>query len=118
MRFVGVDLGEAITHPVSLGVMFGLFAGKIVGISVFSWFAIKFRLGVLPRFVGWKHIVGLAAIAGIGFTVSLFITGLAFDSALLADRAKLGIFVGSFASGVVGYLILRSIRPDAAVPSP
>jgi len=118
VRFVGVDLGEAITHPVSLGVMFGLFAGKIVGISVFSWFAIKFRLGVLPRFVGWKHIVGLAAIAGIGFTVSLFITGLAFDSALLADRAKLGIFVGSFASGVVGYLILRSIRPDAAVPSP
>ncbi len=112
VRFAGVDLGEAVTHPVSLGVIVGLFVGKLVGISVFSWFAVKLRLGVLPRFTGWVHIVGLAAIAGIGFTVSLFITGLAFDSAVLADRAKIGIFIGSFASGVVGYLILRSIHPD------
>ncbi len=112
VRFAGMDLSEAVTHPVSLGVMIGLSLGKIVGISLFSWLAVRLRLGVLPRFAGWTHIVGLAAIAGIGFTVSLFVTGLAFDSALLADRAKIGIFVGSFASGVVGYLILRSIRPS------
>jgi len=118
VRFSGVDVGEAVTHPVSLGVMIGLFAGKIVGVSVFSWLAVKLRLGVLPRFAGWTHIVGLAAIAGVGFTVSLFITGLAFDSAVLADRAKIGIFVGSFASGVVGYLILRSTQPsDTAISS-
>ncbi len=117
VRFAGVDLGEAVTHPVSLGVMIGLFVGKAVGISLFSWLAVKLRLGVLPRFAGWTHIVGLAVIAGIGFTVSLFITDLAFDSALLADRAKIGIFVGSFASGVVGYLILRSIHPSEAARS-
>ena len=117
VRFTGIDVVEAVTHPVSLGVLFGLFAGKIVGISVFAWLAVKLRLGVLPRLTGWKHIVGLAAIAGIGFTVSLFITGLAFDSAVLADRAKIGIFIGSFASGVVGTLILRSIRLDGAATS-
>jgi len=117
VRFSGVDVGEAVTHPVSLGVMIGLFAGKIVGVSVFSWLAVKLRLGVLPRFAGWTHIVGLAAIAGVGFTVSLFITGLAFDSAVLADRAKIGIFVGSFASGVVGYLILRSTQPSDTATS-
>ena len=117
VRFTGIDVVEAVTHPVSLGVLFGLFAGKIVGISIFAWLAVKLRLGVLPRFTGWKHIVGLAAIAGIGFTVSLFITGLAFDSAVLADRAKIGIFIGSFASGVVGTLILRSIRLDGAATS-
>jgi NhaA family Na+:H+ antiporter len=111
VRFAGVDLVEAATHPVSLGVMTGLFAGKIVGISLFAWLAVKFRFAVLPRLAGWTHIVGLAAIAGIGFTVSLFVTGLAFDNALLADRAKIGIFVGSFAAGVVGYLILRTITP-------
>ena len=117
VRFAGVDLAEAATHPVSLGVMIGLFAGKMVGIAAFSWLAVKLRLGVLPRFVGWTHIIGLAAIAGIGFTVSLFITGLAFDSAFLADRAKIGIFVGSFASGVVGYLILRSTQPSDTATS-
>jgi NhaA family Na+:H+ antiporter len=115
VRFAGLDLVEAATHPVSLGVMFGLFAGKIVGISLFAWLAVKFRFAVLPRLAGWTHIVGLAAIAGIGFTVSLFVTGLAYDSALLADRAKIGIFVGSFAAGLVGYLILRSITPPDPV---
>jgi len=117
VRFAGLDVAEAATHPVSLGVMIGLFAGKMVGITAFSWLAVKLRLGVLPRFAGWTHIVGLAAIAGIGFTVSLFITGLAFDSAFLADRAKIGIFVGSFASGVVGYSILKSIRPGETAAS-
>ncbi len=111
VRFAGVDLVDAATHPVSLGVMVGLFVGKTVGISLFAWLAVRLRLGILPRFAGWTHIVGLAAIAGIGFTVSLFVTGLAFDSAELADRAKTGIFIGSFVSGVVGYFLLRTTRP-------
>ena len=115
VRFAGVDLIDAATHPVALGVMVGLFVGKIIGISLFSWLAVKLGLGVLPRFAGWRHIIGLAAIAGIGFTVSLFITGLAFDSAELADRAKMGIFIGSFVSGVIGYLVLRTIRPHQAL---
>jgi Na+:H+ antiporter, NhaA family len=117
VRFAGVDVLEAATHPVSLGVMLGLLVGKTVGITLFAWLAVRFRLGVLPRLAGWKHIVGLAAIAGIGFTVSLFVTGLAFDHPELADRAKIGIFVGSFASGLLGYMILRSIRPGDTVPS-
>lgn len=119
VRFGGVDLAAAVTHPVALGVMIGLFVGKAVGISLFAWLAIKLRLGVLPRLTGWTHIVGLALIAGIGFTVSLFVTGLAFDAADLADRAKIGIFVGSFVAGVVGYLVLRSLptRDEATTSS-
>jgi len=111
VRFAGVDLVEAATHPVSLGVMMGLFFGKTIGITFFAWLAIRFRLGVMPRLVTWQHIVGLAAIAGIGFTVSLFVTGLAFDNPELADRAKIGIFIGSGASGLLGYVILRMIKP-------
>jgi NhaA family Na+:H+ antiporter len=108
VRFAGVDVFEAATHPVSLGVMFGLVLGKTFGISLFAWIAVRFGLGVLPRFSTFRHVFGLSAIAGIGFTVSLFITGLAFESPDLADRAKIGIFVGSFIAGVIGYLILRA----------
>lgn len=111
VRFAGVDLVEAATHPVALGVTFGLLVGKTAGISAFAWLAVRLKLGVLPRLVTWRHIVGLAAVAGIGFTVSLFVTGLAFEHPELADRAKTGIFIGSGAAGLLGYLVLRSTTP-------
>lgn len=119
VSFAGVDLGEALTHPVSLGVGTGLLVGKTVGISIFSWLAVRIGLGRLPRNSSWRHIVGVAAIAGIGFTVALFVTALAFeDAALLADRAKIGIFVGSIAAGVIGTALLRAVPPvpDPSVP--
>jgi Na+:H+ antiporter, NhaA family len=110
VRFAGVDIIEAATSRVALGVSLGLVVGKTVGISLFAWLAVRFGLGVLPKMVSWGHIVGLAAVAGIGFTVSLFVTALSFADPATADLAKTGIFVGSLVSGVLGYLLLRSGR--------
>ncbi len=107
VRFGQIDVAEAITSSVSLGVAFGLVVGKVVGITGFTWLAVRLGLGVLPRRTGWRSIVGLAALAGIGFTVSLFITELAFTDEMLSDAAKLGIFVGSIVAGIIGYGLLR-----------
>lgn len=112
----GVDfrrlaLGEALTSSVGLGVAVGLVLGKIVGISLFSLGAVKLRLGKLPPGTGWGHVIGLGAVAGIGFTVSLFVTGLAFDDPHLTDLAKVGIFAGSLTAGIIGSLILARIKP-------
>ncbi|MBN2113573.1 MAG: Na+/H+ antiporter NhaA [Acidimicrobiia bacterium] len=107
VRLAGIDLGAAALHPVALGTALGLLAGKLVGISAFTWVAVRLRWGRLPSLTTWRHIVGVAAVAGIGFTVALFIDGLAFSDPLLADRAKLGIFAGSILAGVLGYLVLR-----------
>ena len=109
VRFAGVDLLEAATHRVAIGVSVGLLVGKTVGITLFTWLAVRFRLGVLPRSVGWTHVVGLAIVAGVGFTVSLFMTGLSFSDPATADLAKTGIFVGSVLAGILGYLVLRTL---------
>lgn len=108
VRLAGVDLVEAVTNRVSLGVSVGLIVGKTAGITLFTWLAVRFGIGVLPRAVGWVHVVGLAALAGIGFTVSLFVAGLSFTDAATTDLAKIGIFVGSLLAGTLGYLILRT----------
>jgi NhaA family Na+:H+ antiporter len=105
--FRDMDVGEALTSAVALGVSVGLVAGKIIGITFFTWIAIRLGLGVFPRGTGWADIVGLSALAGVGFTVSLFITELAFEDPILTDEAKIGIFLGSFIAGVVGYTLLR-----------
>jgi NhaA family Na+:H+ antiporter len=112
VRFVGtgVSLGEQLTSPVALGVAVGLMVGKPLGISAATWLALKLKVGVLPRRATMKTVVGLGFLAGIGFTVSLFVTELAFTHELLADEAKLGIFLGSFVAGVVGYLILKTFK--------
>jgi NhaA family Na+:H+ antiporter len=116
VRFADIDVGAAVTSSVSLGVAFGLFFGKIAGITGATWVAVKMNLGKLPRRTGWAQIVGLAALAGIGFTVSLFVTELAFTDEFLTDRAKIGIFIGSTAAGVLGYLLLRaSPTPEEAL---
>jgi NhaA family Na+:H+ antiporter len=112
IRFEGVSIGEAITHPVALGVAFGLVFGKSIGITAATWLAVKSGIGKLPSNTRWSHVVGVAMLAGIGFTVALFVAGLAFPAhAELADRAKVGIFAGSAISGVLGYLVLRRIKP-------
>jgi len=102
----GDTISDAITSPVTLGVVFGLVIGKLVGISLFTWLAVKSGVASLPRSSAWIDVFGLAAIAGIGFTVSLFITGLAFDDPLIADEARIGILAASAIAAVVGTLIL------------
>ncbi|MGZ5384785.1 MAG: Na+/H+ antiporter NhaA [Acidimicrobiia bacterium] len=107
VKFGDIELLDAITSPVALGVALGLLVGKIVGISAFTALAVRLGLGRLPRHTTWRHIFGLAALAGIGFTVSLFVTGLAFMDPALTNLAKIGIFAGSGLAGIIGYLILR-----------
>ena len=91
---------------VAVGVALGLVVGKAVGITVASWLAIRLRLGLLPSGATWRHIVGIAALGGIGFTVALFVSGLAFDQAVLADAAVVGIIAGSLAAAAVGAALL------------
>ncbi len=101
------DLGGAVTSRVALGVALGLVVGKIVGISAATFLAQKTGLGRLPEGVTTRQVVAVSAVAGIGFTVSLFITSLAFtDDALIAD-AKVGILAASILTAAVAYVILR-----------
>ncbi|QIK74648.1 Na+/H+ antiporter NhaA [Nocardioides piscis] len=105
----GVSLdgfGEALTSPVSLGIMAGLVLGKPVGILLASFLAVKVGLGRLPTDTTWSMVGGLGAVAGIGFTVSLFIAGLSFDSEVLTSEAKVGILVASLLAAVVGVVTL------------
>jgi NhaA family Na+:H+ antiporter len=114
VRFAGISITEAITSPVTLGVGAGLLVGKAVGVPLFTWFAVRFKLGELPAGVTWGHVMGLGALAGIGFTVALFISGLAFEpGSEFTDLSKIGIFAGSILSGIVGYAVLRSLPSPA-----
>jgi NhaA family Na+:H+ antiporter len=112
----GVSLGgiglEALTNRVSLGAALGLFFGKQLGIFLFTLLALRLRLAPMPGGASLGKLYGVAVIAGIGFTVALFIAGLAFPDPGLLDQAKIGILLGSLASGVVGCLILRFSAPE------
>jgi NhaA family Na+:H+ antiporter len=111
VRFAGIDVVEAVLSPVALGVSIGLAVGKPIGISLAVWIALRLGLGQLPRHTTFGHVVGLGFIAGIGFTVALFISELAFRSSaegyLYTDEAKIGIFIGSIVAGIVGFTFLR-----------
>lgn len=116
VRFEGIDFVDTVTSGVALGVTFGLVFGKLFGITFATWLAVRFGLGELPKRTTWSHVVGLAALAGIGFTVSLFITELAFTDELISAQAKVGIFIGSAVAGVIGYLVLRRQKtPEEAL---
>jgi len=107
----GVPLGggvlEALTSPVALGIVAGLVVGKQLGITLFAWLAVRSGLSELPEGIGWRHIYGVGWVAGIGFTMSLFITDLAFTEDSLIEDAKIGIECASLIAGVVGWTILR-----------
>ena len=100
------DFLEALTHPVTIGIVLGLVVGKQVGVTLFSWVAVRFGIAALPYGVTWLQFYGVALLGGIGFTMSLFITNLAFTSDLLTTEAKIGILLGSAISGIIGYLVL------------
>jgi NhaA family Na+:H+ antiporter len=113
--FRNTSITEAAASAIALGVALGLVVGKVVGISLFTVAAVKLGMGKLPKGTTWTHIVGLSAVAGIGFTVSLFVAGLAFSAPEQADLAKVGIFVGSAVAGVVGSLILlTTTKPQSS----
>ena len=111
----GVDITQIsvsqMAGSVPLGIMLGLFIGKQLGVFGFSWVAIKLKLTQLPEGSSWKQLYGVSVLTGIGFTMSLFIVSLAFDDdAVFQYTDKLAILVGSFLSGIVGYLVLKTER--------
>jgi NhaA family Na+:H+ antiporter len=96
-----------ITQPIGAGIIAGLSLGKPLGILLFSWLAVKLRLSPLPADINWKYIGGAGLLGGIGFTMSIFITLLAFDDALTIDHAKIMVLIASLISGVAGFLVLK-----------
>ncbi len=114
----GVNLSgvgvEQVLHPVPMGIAAGLFFGKQIGVFAFCWLGIKLKLAELPRGTTWGHVYGLSVLCGIGFTMSLFIGGLAFHEKGITNLfdERIGIIVGSLISGIWGYIVLRWFTPD------
>lgn len=108
----GGALGDAVTSTVGLGIGAGLVIGKPLGIVAASFLAVRLGLGRLPDRTTWPQVAGIGAVAGVGFTVSLFIAGLSFPgSESLTDDAKVGILLASLVAAVVGTLVLRLSPP-------
>ncbi len=110
----GLDLrsgfGAALTSSAGLGIVLGLILGKAIGITGMTWIVARMGIGELPRGVSWTHIIGVSFVAGVGFTMALFIAGLAFGDGSMLNVAKSGIMVGSLLAGLIGFFVLRSAK--------
>ena len=104
--FAGFSV-QTLLAPVTLGVASGLALGKVIGIFGAVWVLVRTGLAELPAGANWAQVLGTATLCGIGFTMSLFISLLAFDTAALQSEAKFGILAGSLFAGIAGYLVLR-----------
>lgn len=106
VSFAGMSLGD-LAEPLTLGVALGLILGKLVGVFGTAYLAIRTGIAAMPANSGWSHLLGVALLCGIGFTMSLFIGLLAFaDSEILQEKVKIGILSGSFAAAILGSLVL------------
>ncbi len=106
----GVVFSANVDFDTSLmiNIAIALFLGKLIGITLMSWLGVKLKLALLPDDINFIQVAGIAILAGVGFTMSIFIANLAFsDNVILIDSAKVGILIGSVISGLVGYLVLR-----------
>lgn len=106
VSLAGITIDDVLA-PLPLGIALGLFVGKQVGVFAFSWVAVKIGLAKLPKGANWMQIYGIACLTGVGFTMSLFIGTLAFDGDEMLNAVRLGVLMGSIASGVLGYTLLR-----------
>lgn len=113
----GVVLGglglEDVLSVLPLGIALGLFIGKLIGVFGVTWLLVTFGAARLPNGVNWQHIFGAACLAGIGFTMSLFIGGLSFGEGLLMNEVRVGVLGGSILSAIIGYLVLFSAGSKA-----
>ena len=107
----GESLNQALSSPITIGIVVGLVVGKIVGVSSFTWLAVRLGICRLPEGATWPEVMGIGALAGIGFTVSLFITNLAFTPEHIISQATIGILAASVIAALAGAAILRSSRP-------
>lgn len=102
------EIFEGFVNPLSLGIIGGLFIGKVLGINLFSMIAIKLKWSELPAFSGWREMIGIGFLAGIGFTMSIFVSLLAFPNEIeIQNISKISILIASVLSGIVGYFILK-----------
>lgn len=101
---------DGLYSPLGLGIIFGLMLGKPLGVTLFSWLSVKLGLAVLPSKSNWKHVIGLGLLAGIGFTMSIFIALLSFRNPEYQTEAKFSVLVASVCSGIAGYLILNMVN--------
>lgn len=106
---IGSDFFKALGSAESMGIMTGLVIGKPAGVLVFTYTAVKLKLTELGRQVYWRHILGAGMLAGIGFTMSIFISLLAFGEGIAADQAKLAVLLGSLFSGIAGFVYLKRV---------
>ncbi len=118
VSLAGLSLSSFL-HPLPLGILLGLFLGKQLGLLAAVWLAVKAGWARLPDGAGWKQIYGVACLAGVGFTMSLFIGTLAFDGAAEAGQVRIGVLAGSLLSALVGYGVIRltSSRSGSLMPA-
>lgn len=102
---------SALGTLVSIGIMAGLFLGKPVGVLLFSYLATALKISSLPAGLRWPHLFGAGILAGIGFTMSIFITLLAFNDPALVDASKLSVMIASFLAGIAGFVWLTLALP-------
>jgi NhaA family Na+:H+ antiporter len=110
-----INIGESlaggnIVNPLSAGILFGLLLGKPIGITLFSWLAIKLKLSKLAPGVKWSQVWGIGQLAGIGFTMSIFMALLSFANAELQSQAKFTILITSLSAATIGYLFLIKVK--------
>ncbi|HRH58752.1 MAG: Na+/H+ antiporter NhaA [Chitinophagales bacterium] len=103
----GGDISNILNENYSLGIAFGLIAGKPVGIFLMSFLAVKFGICKLPTDLNWKSIFGVGLLGGIGFTMSIFITLLAFENETIINNSKLVILISSLTAGILGFITLK-----------
>jgi NhaA family Na+:H+ antiporter len=108
--------GEALTTSLSWGIMLGLLLGKPLGITLFSWMAVKLKLGERPSGSNWGQLIGIGLLAGIGFTMSIFITMLAFSDLLHQDISKIAIMIASLAAILLGIFVLHFASSGKTTP--
>ncbi|HLP54773.1 MAG TPA: Na+/H+ antiporter NhaA [Fluviicola sp.] len=108
------DFFASLANPVSIGVIAGLIVGKFVGVFSFTWLMIRFKIAELPDKANWVHIIGVSILAGVGFTMSLFVTGLAFDDVKIVDQSKYGILGASLFCGLIGLWVLKKSQKKKA----
>lgn len=104
------EMGNIVFSQLSFTIAISLLVGASVGISLFSWVALRFGWATLPENTSFRHIVGVSLLGGVGFTMSIFISGLAFDDLDLQAASKIGILVGSAIAAILGYLVLRQTK--------
>jgi Na+:H+ antiporter, NhaA family len=118
VRDIAFRVRDAASSPVTIGVMLGLVLGKLVGVAGAILLVVHLRIGRLPDGVTNRHVIGMAATAGIGFTVSIFVTGLAFDDPNLVDQATIGVLAASVLAATLGSIILAGDHSNRRVDEP